>query len=367
MNVKPTNVAIACQGGGSQTAFSAGALSAVLTDPGFGTEFRVVGLSGTSGGAICSLLTWYGLLRHAGEQDRGRRTAELLQAFWADDSAHEWWDAMLNQYVVWLRRLQDAGAVPQLAPAPPVRQYVQDQLRALIERHVDFEDIPGLLEAHPDHASLYFGAVDVLSGEFAVFEENCPYPRWHRALLEDRPPEVSVLPVLASAAVPPTLPGVTIGAGRYWDGLFAYNPPIRVLLERDFDHRPDEIWVVQIDPEDAPEEPTGAAEIVDRKFELSSNLSLNGEIHWVKQINLWIEEGKLSPEQFKPVRVARIQMSRPVREHLDLASKVDRSPAYLSALIADGQKQTKAFLDQRPGGDWWEPAFPHTAPATVPA
>ena len=51
-------VAIACQGGGSHTAFTGGALQRLLADG----NHRVVALSGTSGGAVCALLAWYGLL-----------------------------------------------------------------------------------------------------------------------------------------------------------------------------------------------------------------------------------------------------------------------------------------------------------------
>ena len=53
-------VAIACQGGGSHTAFTAGVLKRLL-----GADeldgYQVVGLSGTSGGAVCALLAWYAL------------------------------------------------------------------------------------------------------------------------------------------------------------------------------------------------------------------------------------------------------------------------------------------------------------------
>ena len=54
-------MAIACQGGGSHTAFTAGVLKRLL-----GAEelagVEVVGLSGTSGGAVCALLAWSALL-----------------------------------------------------------------------------------------------------------------------------------------------------------------------------------------------------------------------------------------------------------------------------------------------------------------
>jgi NTE family protein len=48
-------VAIACQGGGSHTAFTAGVLKKLLKEKVEGEHnYEVVALSGTSGGAICA-------------------------------------------------------------------------------------------------------------------------------------------------------------------------------------------------------------------------------------------------------------------------------------------------------------------------
>ena len=69
-------VAIACQGGGSHTAFTAGALKRLLRDD----RYEVVALSGTSGGAICALLAWYALLENGGE-GAAVRAARLLDSF----------------------------------------------------------------------------------------------------------------------------------------------------------------------------------------------------------------------------------------------------------------------------------------------
>jgi hypothetical protein len=62
------HVAIACQGGGSHTAFTAGVLGRLLRAQEL-AGYEVVGLSGTSGGAVCALLTWHRLLR--GEVESG--------------------------------------------------------------------------------------------------------------------------------------------------------------------------------------------------------------------------------------------------------------------------------------------------------
>ena len=84
-------IAIACQGGGSHTAFTAGALTRLLGDRDSRSRHEIVGFSGTSGGAICALLAWYGLA-----SDDPDRPGALLHAFWADNSATAPFDQMLN-------------------------------------------------------------------------------------------------------------------------------------------------------------------------------------------------------------------------------------------------------------------------------
>ena len=63
--------------GEPHAAFAAGALKRALADDGP----EIVGFSGTSGGAVCALLAWYGLR----SEGRGR-AVELLKAFWQDNT-----------------------------------------------------------------------------------------------------------------------------------------------------------------------------------------------------------------------------------------------------------------------------------------
>lgn len=360
--VSKTKVAVACQGGGSQTAFTAGALTRILRDSGLDKEFELVALSGTSGGAVCCLLGWYGLLAHAGDPDRGVRAAELITSFWEHNSAHEWWDQLvLNPMIVGMHRLEDGGWLPALPPMPGVPAQVHDRLRGMLEQLVRFDDLPALTAANQEHPTLLCGAVDVLSGEFTVFEEACPDPGWRRELMSESPPAVSVETVLASAAVPPLMPAVAIGDGVFWDGMFSNNPPVRDLVDRHRSMRPDEIWVIQIDPETCDRLPDSALGTVDRRFELSSNLSLNGELHWIRQINQWVDEKVLPTPDFKIIRMAQLAMSPSLAGRLDLASKVDRDPGYLHELVADGSARADAFLAERsdPESKFWLPDFPH--------
>jgi NTE family protein len=63
-------VAIACQGGGMHAAFEVGVLTEILKnideqkkrqDIDDKKRFELVGISGTSAGALCALMVWYGL------------------------------------------------------------------------------------------------------------------------------------------------------------------------------------------------------------------------------------------------------------------------------------------------------------------
>ena len=125
-------IAIACQGGGSHTAFTAGVLRELLTDGTLDEQgYEIVGLSGTSGGAICAFLTWYALL---GEEDGKEAAADLLENFWTkDNSAYlrvgdpaSVGDVLMNDLVVGANRLAEPGvglpgSVRTTSPSSPSR------------------------------------------------------------------------------------------------------------------------------------------------------------------------------------------------------------------------------------------------------
>src|ERR687894_1989908 len=93
-------VAIACQGGGSHTAFTAGVLKKLLKEKVEGKhDYEIVALSGTSGGAICALLAWYGLL-----MNDANRAVELLDSFWRDNSASSLQEKLVNDWLLGANR-----------------------------------------------------------------------------------------------------------------------------------------------------------------------------------------------------------------------------------------------------------------------
>ena len=196
-------VAIACQGGGSHSAFTAGVLKGLLRS-GLLQEHKVVALSGTSGGAVCALLAWHNLLK-----GDAAGAAKDLDGFWRDNSATAPYEQVVNNWVLWASNLQNFVATPAVSPYyNPFAALGLEEFRGMLERRVDF----GRIETQPEgsHPVLLVGAVDVLSGQFKAFHSR-----------RDR---ISAETVLASAAIPTLFRSVRLDGGTYWDGLFSQNP-----------------------------------------------------------------------------------------------------------------------------------------------
>lgn len=306
-----TRVAIACQGGGSHTAFTAGVLRRLLAE----RKHSIVALSGTSGGAVCAYLAWIGLVR--ADPALG---IDLLERFWRENAASEPWDRAINAYLVSTSRLEHTVALPAVSPYH-YPEVAAQRFRSLLEEIVPVSEIP----RGPTTPLLLLGAVDVLSGDF-------------RAFSSDRG-EISVDAILASAAIPNIFRAVHVDGGTYWDGLFSQNPPVRELP----DAQPDEIWVIEINPKDREREPRTVAEILDRRNELAGNLSLQQELFFIGHINELVDRGVLAGTKYRHIAMDAISLDR----DLDLASKLDRDPRFLRDLMDLGEAEGSAFLERR--------------------
>ena len=305
-----TTVAIACQGGGSHTAFTAGALQHLLAH----ADQEVVALSGTSGGAICALLTWYGL-----QTGGPAEAAGLLDRFWRANSATTPVEQITNGWVVGLARLEGLLALPVMSPyaLPEVPRAI---LTGLLRRHVDFAEVARLQATPPaGQPLLLVGAVDIGTGA-------------HRAFSSSRR-EITLDAVLASAAVPPLFRAVREDGSFYWDGLFSQNPPVRELP----DAGPEEIWVIRINPRARACEPKTIADIADRRNELAGNLSLEQELYFIRKVNEWVP---LLGDRYRHIQVREIALGL----DLDVPSKLDRSPELIHRLVAEGRHQAERFL-----------------------
>jgi NTE family protein len=318
----PTNVAIACQGGGSHTAFTAGVLETVLQECDWDDEYDLVGISGTSGGAFNALATWYGLV--VGDVDTA---TELLRAVWEDLSAQSYSDRVTNAWLTNVARLEASGMpIPQFSPYQlPGQEVGKKRIRDVLESHIDFESIPGYCQA--DAPDLVVGTVNINAGVFETFVNEA----------------VTVDAVLASAAVPTVFEAVEINDHLHWDGQFSQNPPISDLMRQPPERKPEELWVIQINPQELDGEPTSVEAVADRRNELSGNISLNQELRFIERVNDWVETGKLPAEEFTHTEINRIEMG----QRFSASSKFDRDPEFIQELMTLGRDRANTFLAGR--------------------
>jgi NTE family protein len=322
----PRNIVLACQGGGSLTAFTAGVLKVLLTelDP---RRYRISGLSGTSGGAMCAAIAWYGLL-----MDNRKEGARRLQQFWEDNSSAQPFDAWLNSLMVFGSWFVGGDMRSELSPYQ-VPETARERLKTLLVKYIDFNNLATLVT--PTSPTLAVSAVNVETGEFKVFSGS--------GLTVDK--------ILASAALPTMFRAVHLDAGPdqgvYWDGVLSQNPPLRDFLQPAMpqEAKPDEIWIIRIDPEKSATEPTTIAQIDVRRNILTGNLSLAQEIFFINKVNDWLKLGWLNNANFKHIEI-RDELR--LNLELDEASKIDRSPEHIHMLIAMGEKRAHAFLRALP-------------------
>jgi NTE family protein len=358
--MKP-RIAIACQGGGSQTAFTAGVLKALFENK-VQDRVNIVSLSGTSGGAICAFLAWYALRK--GDACVWKRLID----FWEDNTAQSPLERFFNDSVIKTLELASRGLIPQynLSPSSPVvqnwfsvatrgmRSRFTD-FRELLATHIDFSECTAW-GTHSEPPILIIGACNILTGRLQKFSSY-------------REP-MRIEHLLASACVPSIFPAVTLETMAYWDGLFSDNPPIEDMLKRDsvgIKNLAEEIWVIKINPTTCEKIPTSPSEIADRRNELEGNVSLFQSLREVDNLNLILSRGgyrkefleevdikgpiripKLFPEDpDQPYHIPMIDMSEDLAKSLNYESKLDRSPENINRLIEDGEKQGQTFFEAR--------------------
>lgn len=398
-------VAVACQGGGTHAAFTWGVLTEILAttqawdaDPDGGDTVDIAALSGTSAGALCALASWYGLTPNRADPSCGSVDAaiERLDHLWTTFAARTPSETFFNQLTATVFEARSKGfpfptgspyGLPQrLAMRTMAATGVRPEylgfgpLLADLAPHFGEVDWRAVAEGGP---RLVVGAIEVLSGNVEAFDTDATLEamglrepsvtggrsanRWRTR----RP--LTLEGVAASGTLPEVLPAQAIGGmtfptcepgetvtrtGYYWDGLYSQNPPVRELLDRDDpDEKPDEIWVVRINPQEIRVDSleVGLDDIHDRENDLAGNLSLNQELDNILTLNHWIERhGTAHPPLAgrKAVALRTIKMTRETAWGLRHTTKLDRGRGHLEALREEGREVTARWLsDWRRLGD----------------
>ncbi|MEY4577852.1 MAG: hypothetical protein RL701_2555 [Pseudomonadota bacterium] len=344
-------IAIACQGGGSQCAFVAGALKTFF-QRGADQDFDVVGFSGTSGGAITAALAWFGMLDRA--QGGTTPVEERIMACWRDLTAQTSLEILLDSFCIQLVRMVESGMLPTIASSPSAPAFKlwskaaslligrpeYTDLRALLTKHLHFDNLHSLVT--PDSPVLLVSAADVCEGSFKIFSSAHD--------------EIQIQSILASAAIPNLFPATWVDGHAYWDGIFSSNPPVSAFFKRAYTAGafPQEIWVLQVNRSEHAFVPERPSDISDRRNHLAGNLSLQHELQLIDIVNLLIEHGALTDkfraeldmDTTEPITVRFIRMSERLIDSLDYPSKLSRNPQHIARLVADGEVQMSAFLDR---------------------
>ncbi|MFZ9649260.1 MAG: patatin-like phospholipase family protein, partial [Fluviibacter sp.] len=161
--------------------------------------------------------------------------------------------------------------------------------------------------------------------------------------------------IMASAAIPSVFPAVQIGNEYYWDGLFSSNPPLSPLLRQirmGNSRMPEEIWIVMIDPLEYHKVPTSPDEILERRTQMTSNISLVQDIEKIAMQWIMVNNGGVKPEYLEgmgfghaqQLRIRFIKISEDIQRTLDYSSKLSRSPELIDSLITEGKAQAEQFL-----------------------
>jgi len=360
--MKP-RVAIACQGGGSQTAFTAGVLKALCENRNkIQDHFNIVSISGTSGGAICAFFIWYAYKK--GDDCLWKRLID----FWQDNTAKTAQERFFNDSAIRTLELVSQGLFPQynISPSNPLLKtwfsfVTQGQrsrftdFKELLETHIDFSELAAW-GAQPERPILILGACNILTG------------RLHQFNSAKEPMRIEH--ILASACVPNIFPAVTLESMAYWDGLFSDNPPIRSCISMDdvgMHNLADEIWVIKINPTVSDKIPVAPNDIADRRNELEGNVSLFQSLREIEDLNRIMLKGGFKDEFLaerrikEPIKIPKlfpedpdqsyhiplIEIPEDLARSLNYESKLDRSEDNINRLIEAGEKQGKRFVQVR--------------------
>lgn len=375
----PTRVAIACQGGGIHAAFEVGVLTEILKDMRDNRRFEVMGLSGTSAGALCALMVWYGLASKGGRPGSESKAIECLESFWDSFAATGFAEKILNRiaYSSFLAREAEAPVFGLSAPAFGLnpRGAISQAFTAalpLLGVREQYYDLDALLKAAcPEFdridwdqlkTRLLVGATEVLNGIETVFDSDCNTAGQQnkgtlavdlpKLLWRERVP-LSLEGIAASGTLPELRQAERINGRCYWDGLYSLNPPIREFWEGvGIEFVPNEIWVLRINPQQCQQEPESNADIQDRQNELMGNLSLNKELDFILHMNKWSEavRSRFNMLLFRPVKVRTIKMKQATCAALRYSSKFDRSPGMIDRLRSEGHEVAREWLAK------WDPS-----------
>ncbi len=307
------------QGGGSHGAFTWGVLDRLLDDD----DIEIVGVSGTSAGAMNGVVLAEGILEGGRPQARSQ-----LEDFWrlvseagrSSPLQRSPYDQMRGNYSLHGSPAHMAlDFMSRLFSPYQLNPQGQNPLRPILEQFVDFERVRASRDV-----KLFINATCVRTGTLKIFREH----------------ECTVDMVLASACLPTLFHAVEIDGELYWDGGYLANPWIDRM--HDFTGVHDTL-IVQINPLRVDDPPDEAREIINRMGEITFNSSLIKDLRLIGQKNDLIKAGELDPVRHQLVRLHMIHGGDDLTR-FDNTSKFLTEWQFLLTLKDIGRRVADAWL-----------------------
>jgi NTE family protein len=318
---------LALQGGGSHGAYTWGAIDRLLEEE----NLEIVGISGTSAGALNAAVLAYGM--ETGGKEKAR---EVLEKFWKKISETAQitspfkatpLDKMMspgnldtNPFYLLFNMMQHV-----------ISPYFWDFFNVPVKDHNPLVDIlEGTIDFNvlrkTTKTKIFICASNVLSGKIKIFET----------------PEITPKILAASACLPYLFKAVEIDGEYYWDGGYLGNPAIFPLF---YSTDCSDILVIEINPINIPSVPRTPAEIIDRMNTLSFNSSLMREMRTINFITKIIERGFNDGGNLKLSHIHLIEAENTL-SRLGVSSKLNVEWDFVKYLFNTGRRVAGRWLDK---------------------
>jgi NTE family protein len=309
-------VALALQGGGSHGAFTWGVLDRLLDDE----TIEIIGVTGTSAGAMNGALLVDGLVRRGPKQARTelRRYWEAVGSmpgfgsYFSNMSGEQAVTTPLENVPAYVETVKINSSPYDLPPA------IDNPTRRLLTELIDFDRLRSQLDIQ-----LTVSATNARTARRRVFTNQ----------------DVSVDALLASACLPQFFRAVEIDGEPYWDGSLTGNPAFGPLLTK----RPNcDLIIVRVDPVNRPKAPRSVRDIFSRTVEISHNSTFWLELGAIAVVLRFVDEAR-SP--FGRARFHIIEAS-PIMEKFPISSKLNNYSPLLEYLFDLGRQTCDRWIAQ---------------------
>ena len=313
------HVTLALQGGGALGAFTWGVLDAFLADD----RLEVVGISGTSAGAMNAVVYAEGLRRGGPEAAR-----KHLEKFWRGVSLdgsltpeqREFFDIFFGMFDPLNLRLSMASKTTEIFSPYEINPLEINPLREIVEDLIDFDFL-----RQTTFPKLFVSATNVQTGRAKIFRHK----------------ELSADAIMASACLPTLFKAVEIDGQFYWDGGYMGNPALYPLYT---ETKCSDIILIQVNPLMRPEIPKTSAHIMDRLNEITFNSALLHEFRAIEFVTRLLESGRLDGSHYKKVRLHMVAGGEAV-DRYGASAKMDLDYTMFEDLFSIGVKAGRDFLE----------------------